>query len=116
MPSYRKAKIAAADEALLAELGYKQEFQRAFTPLEVSIIFIISYWSVQLINISTGFRNSIQYHWLVTFYCVRSSRIPTSPRRVTQTEFELDDSSVLFYAIPNGGPSAMVWGVSSFFN
>jgi len=30
--------IAAADEALLAELGYKQEFQRAFTPLEVSVM------------------------------------------------------------------------------
>jgi hypothetical protein len=26
---------AEADERLLAELGYKQEFQRAFTPLEV---------------------------------------------------------------------------------
>lgn len=27
--------VEAADEALLAELGYKQEFRRAFTPLEV---------------------------------------------------------------------------------
>jgi len=27
--------VAKADEALLAELGYKQEFKRAFTPLEV---------------------------------------------------------------------------------
>lgn len=27
---------ANADEALLASLGYKQEFQRAFTGLEVS--------------------------------------------------------------------------------
>ena len=34
----RKNAIAIADEALLAELGYKQEFQRAFTPLEVHII------------------------------------------------------------------------------
>ena len=33
--SSRRAAIEAADEALLAELGYKQEFQRAFTPLEV---------------------------------------------------------------------------------
>ena len=32
----REDAIAIADEALLAELGYKQEFQRAFTPLEVS--------------------------------------------------------------------------------
>lgn len=30
-----KEEIAKADEQLLAELGYKQEFKRAFTPLEV---------------------------------------------------------------------------------
>jgi len=34
----RKHAIAKADEALLAELGYKQEFKRAFTPLEVSVL------------------------------------------------------------------------------
>lgn len=34
----RTAAIAKADENLLAELGYKQEFQRAFTPLEVYIM------------------------------------------------------------------------------
>ena len=41
MPNDKKAikeQIAAADEALLAELGYKQEFQRAFTPIEVCTI------------------------------------------------------------------------------
>ena len=32
----RKQVIAKTDEKLLAELGYKQEFQRAFTPIEVS--------------------------------------------------------------------------------
>jgi hypothetical protein len=31
----RKAAIAESDERLLAKLGYKQEFQRAFRPLEV---------------------------------------------------------------------------------
>ena len=36
MSKSRKDTVAAADEALLADLGYKQEFQRAFTPLEVS--------------------------------------------------------------------------------
>ena len=30
------------DEALLAELGYKQEFKRAFKPLEVSIHSILA--------------------------------------------------------------------------
>lgn len=34
------ATIANADEKLLAELGYKQEFQRAFTPLEVYYVII----------------------------------------------------------------------------
>ncbi|KAF9006941.1 amino acid transporter [Cyathus striatus] len=66
---------AKADEALLAELGYKQEFRRAFTPLEVfGIAFSI-----------IGLLPSI--------------------------------ASVLFYAIPNGGGPAMVWGwlVASIF-
>ena len=43
MSSDKKARVAAADEALLAELGYKQEFQRAFTPLEVSYASSKSY-------------------------------------------------------------------------
>lgn len=34
--------IRIADEALLADLGYKQEFKRAFTPLEVcpDLVFV----------------------------------------------------------------------------
>ncbi|KZS87161.1 APC amino acid permease [Sistotremastrum niveocremeum HHB9708] len=60
--------IATADEALLASLGYKQEFQRAFTPFEVfGVAFSIM-----------GLLPSI--------------------------------ASVLFFSIPNGGPSVMVWG------
>jgi len=31
----RAAATAKADESLLAELGYKQEFRREFTPFEV---------------------------------------------------------------------------------
>jgi hypothetical protein len=31
----RKAAIAKSDDKLLAQLGYKQEFQREFKPLEV---------------------------------------------------------------------------------
>ena len=57
-----------ADEALLASLGYKQEFRREFAPLEVfGIAFSI-----------IGLLPSI--------------------------------ASVLVYALPNGGPVAMVWG------
>lgn len=36
----RTATIANPDEKLLAELGYKQEFQRAFTPLEVHYVIV----------------------------------------------------------------------------
>ncbi|EGO02856.1 hypothetical protein SERLA73DRAFT_165793 [Serpula lacrymans var. lacrymans S7.3] len=71
----REIAVKQADEALLAQLGYKQEFKRAFTPLEVfGIAFSI-----------IGLLPSI--------------------------------ASVLFYAIPNGGPAAMVWGwaVASLF-
>jgi amino acid transporter len=56
------------DEALLASLGYKQEFSREFAPLEVfGIAFSI-----------IGLLPSI--------------------------------ASVLVFALPNGGPAAMVWG------
>ncbi|KAG2154404.1 amino acid/polyamine transporter I [Suillus bovinus] len=57
-----------ADETTLANLGYKQEFHREFTPLEVSGL-AFSYAGV----------------------------VPSIV-------------SVIFYAIPNGGPFAMVWG------
>jgi len=61
-------KYRQADEALLASLGYKQEFRREFAPLEVfGIAFSI-----------IGLLPSI--------------------------------ASVLVYALPNGGPAAMVWG------
>ncbi|KAJ3483085.1 hypothetical protein NLI96_g6547 [Meripilus lineatus] len=72
---HKKAVVTNADEALLAQLGYKQEFRRAFSGLETfGIAFSI-----------IGLLPSI--------------------------------ASVLFYSIPNGGPSAMVWGwgVASFF-
>ncbi|OSD03677.1 APC amino acid permease [Trametes coccinea BRFM310] len=70
-----KTAIEVADEQLLASLGYKQEFQRAFTGLETfGIAFSI-----------IGLLPSI--------------------------------ASVLIYPIPDGGPSAMVWGwlVASIF-
>ncbi|KAG1812734.1 amino acid/polyamine transporter I [Suillus variegatus] len=58
----------SADESTLAKLGYKQEFRREFTPLEVAGL-AFSFVGV----------------------------VPSI-------------ASVLFYAIPNGGPFAMVWG------
>ncbi|KAL4246862.1 Amino Acid-Polyamine-Organocation Transporter [Abortiporus biennis] len=67
--------IQQADEELLASLGYKQEFKRAFSGIETfGIAFSI-----------IGLLPSI--------------------------------ASVLFYSVPNGGPSAMVWGwaVASIF-
>ncbi|KAF5364229.1 hypothetical protein D9756_000907 [Leucocoprinus leucothites] len=71
----RQNAVRQADEALLAALGYKQEFKREFAPLEV---FGIAFSIIGL--------------------------VPSI-------------SSVLFYAIPNGGGPAMVWGwlVASVF-
>ncbi|KAF8556713.1 amino acid transporter [Imleria badia] len=69
-----KEAIERADQQLLAELGYKQEFKRAFSPLQV---FGITFSVMGLVPSIT---------------------------------------SVLIYSLPNGGPSAMVWGwaVASF--
>ncbi|KIM41913.1 hypothetical protein M413DRAFT_71101 [Hebeloma cylindrosporum] len=71
----RQDSVKQNDEQLLASLGYKQEFKRAFTPLEV---FGIAFSIIGL--------------------------LPSM-------------ASVLFYAIPNGGGPAMVWGwlVASIF-
>lgn len=42
----RTVAVAKADERLLAELGYKQEFQREFTPLEVDFTsYIFAFFS-----------------------------------------------------------------------
>ncbi|KAG6914602.1 hypothetical protein DXG01_016378 [Tephrocybe rancida] len=75
MKDSKAASGRPTDEEVLAALGYKQEFKRAFAPLEVfGIAFSI-----------IGLLPSI--------------------------------ASVLFYAIPNGGGPAMVWGwlVASVF-
>ncbi|KAF8797704.1 amino acid transporter [Phlegmacium glaucopus] len=63
--------IRAQDEALLASLGYKQEFKRAFTPLEVfgvsfSIIGLLpSIASVLFYAIPNGGGPSMVWGWLV---------------------------------------------------
>lgn len=57
MSKQMKDQIAAADEALLAELGYKQEFHRAFSPLEVSAMIIVAYSFFAYIG--SGIRDSI---------------------------------------------------------
>ena len=46
---HRKAAIQKADEELLATLGYKQEFKREFTPLEVSLNLNLTVHSGKLI-------------------------------------------------------------------
>jgi hypothetical protein len=93
------AAIANADEKLLAELGYKQEFQRAFTPLEVYYVitpYVIFY--LASLDSCPQLRQSV----LSFFLFVNGHYSP------------FDHSSVLFYSVPNGGPVAMVWGVSLF--
>jgi hypothetical protein len=100
--------IAKADEKLLAKLGYKQEFQRAFTPLEVFYV-IITYVMFHL-------------NFLKRCSVSRLASLDSCPRlRQSVSSFfrsrhysPFDYSSVLFYSVPNGGPVAMVWGVSLF--
>ncbi|KZV65292.1 amino acid transporter [Peniophora sp. CONT] len=60
--------VLDADEALLKQLGYKQELRRTFTPLE---LFGVGFGIIGV--------------------------VPSV-------------ASILVYAIPNGGPSAMIWG------
>ena len=70
---FRRDEIVGRDEELLARLGYKQEFKRAFTPLEVCSrlhllvrrSFISSMW------IYIGVRVSVQCNWLVPVHDVR---------------------------------------------
>ncbi|KAI6106449.1 amino acid/polyamine transporter I [Pisolithus croceorrhizus] len=69
--SLSKEAIANRDEALLAQLGYKQEFKRAFTPLEVfgisfSIIGLLpSIASVLVYALPNGGASSMVWGWVV---------------------------------------------------
>ena len=75
----RKQAIAKADEELLADLGYKQEFRRAFKPIEV-LSFLLSHCFPDLSPLCLGFRNCIQHRWTPAFYRVRLSSLLTSWR------------------------------------
>ncbi|KAH7925225.1 amino acid transporter [Leucogyrophana mollusca] len=67
----RKDEVKLADEALLANLGYKQELRRAFTPLEIfgvafSIIGLVPSMTSVLFNaIPNGGALSIVWGWAV---------------------------------------------------
>lgn len=84
--------VEAADEALLAELGYKQEFRRAFTPLEVRPFPKIFYDYV-LTN-KTGVWYRVQYHRVTSFHSV-SALIPPSPLCVDRLIMNLQLCPVL---------------------
>ncbi|KAK1215359.1 hypothetical protein PQX77_022043 [Marasmius sp. AFHP31] len=66
-----KKSVKEADEALLASLGYKQEFKRAFTPLEVfgvafSIIGLLpSIASVLVYSLPNGGGPAMVWGWAV---------------------------------------------------
>lgn len=57
--------VAAADEALLASLGYKQEFRREFTGLEVRICVAcsLSLFFTNLHYFTVDIWHCIQHHW-----------------------------------------------------
>ncbi|CUA75900.1 putative amino-acid permease PB24D3,02c [Schizosaccharomyces pombe 972h-] [Rhizoctonia solani] len=70
LPSEKRARVAQADEELLASLGYKQEFKRAFTPFEVfgiafSIIALLpSIASCLVYSLPYGGPVSMVWGWL----------------------------------------------------
>ncbi|KAJ3483876.1 hypothetical protein NLI96_g6014 [Meripilus lineatus] len=72
----KKAAIARGDEELLASLGYKQEFQRAFTGLETfgiafSIIGLLpSIASVLVYSIPNGGPVAMVWGWLVASFFI----------------------------------------------
>jgi len=90
MGDARRLAIRNADEALLAQLGYKQEFRREFTPLEVhDLCYHV-------------FPRSFSHRDIVQVFGIAFTIVGLVP----------SIASVLFYSIPNGGGPAMVWGVS----
>ena len=75
----RKQVIAKTDEELLAELGYKQEFRRAFRPIEVR--FLHHLLALGLTSLfCLGFWNCVQHCWSPAFYRVSPSRGSPLPR------------------------------------
>lgn len=76
----RRADIAVADEELLASLGYKQEFKREFTGLEVSenpgwtikrcFRAGIESSNVLICSRSTDVWHCVQHHWAATVHRV----------------------------------------------
>jgi hypothetical protein len=107
----RAAATAKADERLLAELGYKQEFRREFTPSEVRWCRrCLSRFTSSLVKLPQieDIRGCVQRRWTLAVYSV--SNVPSSVLS-SATPSTVVHSSVLFYSIPNGGPVAMVWGV-----
>ena len=63
---------------------------------------------------NAGLRYSFQYHWLAPL-----DRVCLPPLQLLTPEVFIRPvlhSSVLFYAVPNGGPAAMVWGVCTCFD
>lgn len=71
----RQADIARADEELLAALGYKQEFQRAFSGLEVSYRAVSSARArEEILKLRfLDIRYCIQHYWSLALYCVSFS-------------------------------------------
>ena len=66
--------VIEIDNAALAALGYKQEFKRAFSPLEVCqpILFLRPYPYTH-----TGVWDRILYHRIAALYSVRSLCVST---------------------------------------
>jgi uncharacterized membrane protein YesL len=89
--SSQKDTKSSNDEDLLAHLGYKQEFKRDFSRIE---LFGLSFSIVGVVQ-------SIAYVFTLSL--------------VHRFDIHDTNSAVLLYSIPYGGPAAMVWGVSHYY-
>ncbi len=56
---FKRRRKCSGTRARLAALGYKQEFKRAFTPLEARLIYLISFKTSVLTNLIVGFWNRV---------------------------------------------------------
>jgi hypothetical protein len=66
----RRDVIRQADEELLATLGYKQEFRREFTPLEVSPDLMLEALTVICFLPISGVWNCILNYWFIALHSI----------------------------------------------
>ena len=104
MRRQRSVAVVKADERLLAELGYKQEFQREFTPLEVLFYVIFAHFSSTHALAIADIWYFVQHRWTLALHRVSAVSSYFLLHSYTQSS-TAQSSSILF-------PMAVRWGWS----